>query len=44
MTTLRYPLLDQVHTHVWLVELSRWLGRRATLVDVPDAEFLDLQP
>lgn len=33
----RYPLLYQVNTRVWLTELSRSLGRRATLDDIPDA-------
>jgi hypothetical protein len=41
MSDLRYPALYQVNTRVWLTELSRMLGRRATLDDVPDAE-LDL--
>jgi Alpha amylase, catalytic domain len=41
MSDLRYPALYQVNTRVWLTELSRVLGRRATLDDVPDAE-LDL--
>lgn len=35
----RYPALYQVNTRVWLTELSRRLGRRATLDDVPDAEL-----
>lgn len=33
----RYPLLYQVNTRVWLTEVSRSLGRRATLDDIPDA-------
>jgi glycosidase len=33
----RYPSLYQVNTRVWLNELSRNLGRQATLDDVPDA-------
>ncbi len=37
MTTTRHPLLYQVNTRVWLTELSRSLGRPATLDDVPDA-------
>ncbi len=37
MNTPRYPSLYQVNTRVWLTELSRTLGRRATLDDVPDA-------
>ncbi|HEX5271386.1 MAG TPA: alpha-amylase family glycosyl hydrolase [Gemmataceae bacterium] len=36
-TTPRYPALYQVNTRVWLTELSRGLGRRATLDDIPDA-------
>ncbi len=35
--TPRYPALYQVNTRVWLTELSRGLGRPATLDDVPDA-------
>lgn len=35
----RYPALYQINTRVWLSELSRRLGRRATLDDVPDAEL-----
>jgi Alpha amylase, catalytic domain len=35
----RYPLLYQINTRVWLTELSRTLGRRATLDDVSDAEL-----
>jgi glycosidase len=34
-----YPSLYQVNTRVWLTELSRSLGRPATLDDVPDAEL-----
>jgi hypothetical protein len=37
MTTARYPALYQVNTRVWLCELSRGLGRPATLDDIPDA-------
>jgi hypothetical protein len=33
----RYPLLYQVNTRVWLTELSRQLGRPATLDDIPEA-------
>ena len=40
MVSLRYPSLYQVNTRVWLTELSRTLGRAATLDDVPD-EALD---
>ncbi|MBL8852005.1 MAG: hypothetical protein JNG89_20195 [Planctomycetaceae bacterium] len=39
MTSPRYPALYQVNTRVWLTELSRKLGRRATLDDIPDAEL-----
>lgn len=37
--TPRYPSLYQINTRVWLTELSRGLGRRATLDDIPDAEL-----
>ena len=36
----RYPSLYQINTRVWLTELSRKLGRPATLDDIPD-EGLD---
>ena len=39
MPDSRYPALYQVNTRVWLTELSRTLGRRATLDDVADAEL-----
>jgi Alpha amylase, catalytic domain len=39
MSDLRYPALYQINTRVWLTELSRALGRRATLDDIPDAEL-----
>src|SRR5688572_29192369 len=35
----RYPSLYQINTRVWLTELSRALGWKATLDDVPDAEL-----
>ena len=35
----RSPSLYQINTRVWLTELSRTLGRTATLDDVPDAEL-----
>jgi hypothetical protein len=35
----RYPALYQINTRVWLTKLSRVLGKRATLDDVPDAEL-----
>jgi hypothetical protein len=39
MNRPRYPSLYQINTRVWLTELSRNLGRPATLDDVPDAEL-----
>jgi len=39
MPDVRYPALYQINTRVWLTELSRALGRRATLDDIPDAEL-----
>jgi len=39
MTTPRYPSLYQINTRVWLTELSKTLGRHATLDDIPDAEL-----
>ena len=36
MSQPRYPSLYQINTRVWLTELSRSLGRRATLDDVPE--------
>ena len=36
---LVYPSLYQINTRVWLTELSRQLGRPATLNDIPDAEL-----
>jgi hypothetical protein len=38
MTPL-YPSLYQINIRVWLTDLSRALGRPATLDDVPDAEL-----
>ncbi|MBL8795230.1 MAG: alpha-amylase [Planctomycetia bacterium] len=35
----RYPSLYQINTRVWLTALSKSLGRRATLDDIPDAEL-----
>ncbi|HEV3416995.1 MAG TPA: hypothetical protein VG056_09290, partial [Pirellulales bacterium] len=35
----KYPSLYQINTRVWLTDLSRKLGRRATLDDIPDAEL-----
>jgi len=34
-----YPSLYQINTRVWLTELSRALGKRATLDDIPDTEL-----
>jgi hypothetical protein len=34
-----YPALYQINTRVWLAELSRPLGRPATLDDIPDSEL-----
>jgi hypothetical protein len=34
-----HPSLHQINTRVWLTELSRRLGRPATLDDIPDAEL-----
>jgi len=39
MKTPCYPSLYQINTRVWLTELSRELGRPATLDDIPDAEL-----
>ncbi len=35
----KYPSLYQINTRVWLTELSRNLGRKATLDDIPDFEL-----
>ena len=35
MNDPRYPALYQINTRVWMTELSRKLGRRATLDEVP---------
>jgi glycosidase len=39
MTTPRYPALYQINTRARLNELSRTLGRLATLDDIPDADL-----
>src|SRR5262245_7831262 len=39
MTSPHYPLLYQINTRVWLTALSRQLGRRAILDDIPDSEL-----
>jgi glycosidase len=39
MSPLRHPALYQINTRVWLTDLSRGLGRSATLDDISDAEL-----
>ena len=39
MSGVKYPSLYQINTRVWLTELSRTLGRPATLDDISDAEL-----
>jgi glycosidase len=39
MSNLGYPSLYQINTRILLTDLSRKLGRAATLNDVPDAEL-----
>ena len=39
MNEILYPSLYQINTRVWLTELSRGLGRAATLDDIPDIEL-----
>ncbi|PWU21603.1 MAG: alpha-amylase [Candidatus Rokuibacteriota bacterium] len=39
MPTPTYPALYQINTRAWLTELSRGLGRPATLDDIPDGEL-----
>lgn len=39
MSGPHYPSLYQINTRVWLTALSRQLGRRATLDDIPDVEL-----
>ena len=39
MPSSPYPSLYQINTRVWLTELSREHGKRATLDDIPDAEL-----
>jgi glycosidase len=39
MKTSRYPSLFQINTRVWLTELSRNLGRHATLDDIPGGDL-----
>ena len=35
----KYPVLYQINARVWLTDLSKSLGRPATLDDIPDAEL-----
>ena len=37
-----YPALYQINTRVWLTELSRALGRPASLDDIPDSALDEL--
>jgi glycosidase len=39
MKSTRYPSLYQINSRVWLTEISRSLGRRATLDDISDAQL-----
>jgi hypothetical protein len=39
MSSPRYPLLYQVNTRIWLTDVSRRLGRPATLDDIEDGEL-----
>ena len=39
MSDPRYPALYQINSRVWLTELSRAQGKRATLDNIPDAEL-----
>jgi glycosidase len=39
MALCHYPALLQINTRVWLTDLSRDLGRPATLDDIPDADL-----
>ena len=39
MPASKYPLLYQVNTRVWLAQLSKELGRPATLDDIPESEL-----
>jgi len=39
MSDLHCPSLYQINTRVWITELSRKLGRTATLDDIPDSEL-----
>ena len=35
----KFPVIYQINTRVWLTDLSKSLGRPATLDDIPDAEL-----
>lgn len=39
MNPLRYPSLYEINTRVWLTQLSKSLGRTATLDDIPDSDL-----
>jgi hypothetical protein len=39
MASVRYPSLYQINTRVWLTQLSKDIGRPATLDDITDAEL-----
>jgi len=39
MTYVLHPTLYRVNTRAWLTELSRSLGRTATLDGIPDVEL-----
>lgn len=39
MNVVLHPSLYEINTRVWLTELSRILGRHATLDDIPDVEL-----
>lgn len=39
MSDARYPSLYQINTRVWLTDISRTLGRAATLDDIADADL-----
>jgi hypothetical protein len=43
MKQLKYPSLYQVNTRVWITALSRELGRRASLDDIPDIALQQLK-
>jgi len=42
MNQTKYPSLYQINTRVWLTDLSKDLGRPATLDDIPDQELYRL--